>query len=126
MLNKFPLEGRSRDGLRNHNEHNNNNNDNNSNNNNSNTIINIIMIMTMIMIIIVAIFYPFSQFCEINISLLSLQKEPNTAPNLFQRGVENGKYDNNDNHRLGGESSVRPPRSPGKTTINQQYAQSTY
>ena len=42
---------------------------------------------------IVAIFYPFSQFCEINISLLSLQAQPNTAPNLFQRGVEYGKYD---------------------------------
>ena len=41
---------------------------------------------------IVAIFYPFSQFCEINISLLSLQKEPNTAPNVFQRRVEYGKY----------------------------------
>ena len=41
---------------------------------------------------IVAIFYPFSQFCEIDISLLSLQKQPNTAPNLFQRGVEYGKY----------------------------------
>ena len=41
---------------------------------------------------IVAIFYPFSQFCEINVSLLSLQKQPNAAPNLFQRGVEYGKY----------------------------------
>ena len=41
---------------------------------------------------IVAIFYPFSQFCEITMSLLSLQKQPNTAPNLFQRGVEYGKY----------------------------------
>ena len=41
---------------------------------------------------IVAIFYPFSQFCEINITLLSLKTQPNTAPNLFQRGVENGKY----------------------------------
>ena len=41
---------------------------------------------------IVAIFYPFSHFCEINISLPSLQKQPNTAPNLFQRGVEYGKY----------------------------------
>ena len=41
---------------------------------------------------IVAIFYPFSQFCEIDIPLLSLQKQPNTAPNLFQRGVEYGKY----------------------------------
>ena len=41
---------------------------------------------------IVAIFYPFSQFCEINTSLLSLQKQPNTAPNLFQRGVEYGEY----------------------------------
>ena len=40
---------------------------------------------------IVAIFYPFSQFCEISSSLLSLQKQPNTAPNLFQRGVEYGK-----------------------------------
>ena len=29
---------------------------------------------------IVAIFYPFSQFCEINISLLSLQRQPKTAP----------------------------------------------
>ena len=42
---------------------------------------------------IVAIFYPFSQFCEIVISLLSLQKQPNTAPHLFQRGVDYGKYD---------------------------------
>ena len=41
---------------------------------------------------IVAIFYPFSQFCEINISLLSLQTQPNTAQHLFQRGVECGKY----------------------------------
>ena len=41
---------------------------------------------------IVAIFCPFSRFCEISISLLSLQKQPNTAPNLFQRGVEYGKY----------------------------------
>ena len=43
---------------------------------------------------IVAIFYPFSQFCEIDIALLSLQTQPNTAPNLFQRGVDYGKYDN--------------------------------
>ena len=42
---------------------------------------------------IVAIFYPFSQFCEMNTSLLSLQKQPNAAPILFQRGVEYGKYD---------------------------------
>ena len=42
---------------------------------------------------IVAIVYPFSQFCETNISLLSLQTQPKTAPNLFQRGVEYGKYD---------------------------------
>ena len=41
---------------------------------------------------IVAIFYPFSQFCEIYVFLLSLQTQPNTAPNLFQRGVEYGKY----------------------------------
>ena len=43
----------------------------------------------------VAIFCPFGLFFEINISLLSLQKQPNTAPNLFQRGVEYGKYDIN-------------------------------
>ena len=42
---------------------------------------------------IVAIFYPFRQFCEIDVSLLSLQQQPHTAPNLFQRGVEYGKYD---------------------------------
>ena len=41
---------------------------------------------------VVAIFYPFSQFCEIGSSLLSLQKQPDTSPNLFQRGVEYGKY----------------------------------
>ena len=41
---------------------------------------------------ILAIFYPFSQFCEIGVSLLSLQNQPKTAPNLFQRGVEYGKY----------------------------------
>ena len=40
----------------------------------------------------VAIFCPFSQFCEAVISLPSLQKQPKTAPNLFQRGVEYGKY----------------------------------
>ena len=42
---------------------------------------------------ILAKFYPFSQFCEIDVSLLRLHKQPNTAPNLFQRGVEYGKYD---------------------------------
>ena len=42
---------------------------------------------------IVAIFYPFGQFCEIDVSPLSLQKQPKTAPSLFQRGVEYGKYD---------------------------------
>ena len=41
---------------------------------------------------ILAIFYPFSQFCEIDIFLLSLQTQPSTAPNLFQRRVEYGKY----------------------------------
>ena len=35
---------------------------------------------------IVAIFYPFSQFCEMNISLPSLQKEPNTAPTYISEG----------------------------------------
>ena len=50
--------------------------------------------------IIVAIFYPFSQFCEMNISLLSLQTQPNTASNLFQRGVEYGKYVNSAAHRV--------------------------
>ena len=39
----------------------------------------------------VAIFYPFSQFCEIGIFPPSPNKQPNTAPNLFQRGVEYGK-----------------------------------
>ena len=43
-------------------------------------------------LVIVTIFYPFSQLCEINISLLSLQTQPSTAPNLFQRGVEYGKH----------------------------------
>ena len=42
--------------------------------------------------IIVAIFYPFSQFCEIDVSIPSLQNQPKTAPNLFQRGVEYGEY----------------------------------
>ena len=63
---------------RNNNDNNNNNNNNNNdkdNDNNNN---------------IVAIFHPFSQFCEINISLPSLQKQPNTAPNLFWRGVDHG------------------------------------
>ena len=53
---------------------------------------------------IVAIFYPFSLFCEMNISLLSLQTQPNTAPNLFQRGVEYGKYGE------GAGDDVREPR----------------
>ena len=51
-----------------------------------------VFVLSSCMCIIVAIFYPFSQFCEIGISLLSLQKQSNTAPNLFQRGVEYGKY----------------------------------
>ena len=41
---------------------------------------------------ILAIFHPFSQFCEIDVSLLSLQNQPKTAPNRFQRGVEYGKH----------------------------------
>ena len=40
----------------------------------------------------VAIFYPFSLLCEINIFLLSLQTQPNTALNLFQTEVEHDKY----------------------------------
>ena len=56
-------------------------------------------ITTIIIIIIaVAIFCPFSQFCEIDIVLLSLQKQPNAAPSLFQRGVEYGKYDDDDDY----------------------------
>ena len=42
---------------------------------------------------IVAKFYPFGQFCEMIISLLSLETQPNTAPNLVQRGVEYGEYE---------------------------------
>ena len=60
-------------------------------------------------ITIVAIFYPFSQFCEISISLLSLQTQPNTAPNLFQRGVEYGKYDHL--HARCPSSSAKPRRA---------------
>ena len=45
-----------------------------------------------LVVVMAAIFYPFSQFCEIVISLPSLQKQPKTAPNLFQRGVDYGKY----------------------------------
>ena len=41
--------------------------------------------------IIVAILYPSSQCCEIDGGLPSLQKQPKTASNLFQRGVEYGK-----------------------------------
>ena len=41
---------------------------------------------------VAAIFYPFSHFCEIGVSLPSLQEQPNKAPNIFQRGVEYGKY----------------------------------
>ena len=44
------------------------------------------------MLFIGAIFYPFSQFCEIDICLPSLEKQPKRAPNLFQRGVEYGKW----------------------------------
>ena len=43
--------------------------------------------------IILAIFCPFSPFCEIDVSLPSLQKQHDTAPNIFQRGVEYGEYD---------------------------------
>ena len=62
-----------------------------------NTMINItLIIITIIMIIlksiIAATFYPFGQFCEIDSSLRSLQKHTKATPNLFQRGVEYGKY----------------------------------
>ena len=43
---------------------------------------------------VVATFYPFSQFCEIEISPLSLQTQPKASLNLFQRGVDYGKYGN--------------------------------
>ena len=57
----------------------------------------------------VAIFYPFSQFCEITISLPSLQRQPTAAPDLFQRGVE---YGMNDTDTLTGPSAyfVSAPR----------------
>ena len=42
--------------------------------------------------IVVAIIYPFSQSCEIRISPLGLQSQRETASNLFQRGVEYGRY----------------------------------
>ena len=38
------------------------------------------------MAIVVAIFYPFSQFCEMDSSLLSLQKQPKTAPSISEGG----------------------------------------
>ena len=74
--------------------------------------------------IIVAIFYPFSQFCEIDISLLSLQTQTKTAPNLFQRGVEYGKYEYLSQQyppplrmpeparaqQAGAKSEIRPPK----------------
>ena len=37
-------------------------------------------------VIIVAIFYPFSQFCEIDIFLLSLQKQPTHSPKFISEG----------------------------------------
>ena len=46
----------------------------------------LIIIIIIAIIIILAIFYPFSQFCEIGISLLSLQTQPNTAPNFISEG----------------------------------------
>ena len=44
-------------------------------------------------ICMVAMFCPFGLFCEISISLLSLQKQQKAAPNLFQRGGKYGKYE---------------------------------
>ena len=55
---------------------------------------------------IVAIFYPFSQFFEIDSCLLSLQKQQSTAPNLFQRGVEYGKYEKGTPWRFQGRIDV--------------------
>ena len=59
--------------------------------------------------LIVAIFYPFSQFCALNISLLSLRTQPNTAPNLFQRGVEYSKY--------GSPYKLPPRRTPPRVRL---------
>ena len=74
--------------------------------------------------IIVAIFYPFSQFCEIDSSLLSLRKQPNTAPNLFQRGVEYGKYDDGAGLAAVGGLEGRPVRSvaQGEAPLNAELA----
>ena len=41
--------------------------------------------------VMVAIFYSFGLFCEVASSLLSLQKPPRTALNLFQTEVKYGK-----------------------------------
>ena len=46
---------------------------------------------------LVATFYPFSQFCEIGICPPSLEKQPKTARNLFQRRVKYGKWDRGGN-----------------------------
>ena len=42
----------------------------------------------MLMITVFAIFNPFCQLCEVDLSLPSLQIQPNAAPNLFQRGLD--------------------------------------
>jgi hypothetical protein len=55
--------------------------------------------------LIAAIFYTFSQFCEIGTSSLSLQKEQKTDPSLFQRGVEYGRYDTPWEENAGGRTS---------------------
>ena len=70
---------------------------------------------------IVAIFYPFSQFCEIIISLLSLQTQPNTAPNLFQRGAEYGKYVPESNFAIGLLLEIPTREFPFQTRSYEMY-----
>ena len=52
-----------------------------------------------------------------NISLLSLQKQPNTAPNLFQRGVAYGKYGGGAAGREPGRGGEGPVCDPGRRTV---------
>ena len=51
-----------------------------------------IHILAYVWLVEVTIFYLFGQLYEIDLSLLIPQKQPKQLPNLFQRGVEHGKY----------------------------------
>ena len=63
---------------------------------------------------ILAIFYPSSQFCEIDISLLSLQKQPKSSPKTISEGgiIWQVRRRRSAGQQSGTKSARRPANKP--------------